>query len=378
MTATVGANFGMNYAWASGEDGWNVGMDANLLKIDTLAKLKVINYTTTTPPVSPSEGDVYIVGVGATGAWSGLDKNVVVRTGTSWTSYTPVKGWLAYDENTSSYIGYNGTSWIVDPVGVRSYAEDGVGSQVYRWFEDFITTGSSTSNVFIAIGCNNQGMSTVSPLEAFTNASISGASLAMGWVCLFNTGGMSAGSVSAIQGYDGYSKVPLTASKEIIFAGALDTLPEATSTRDCVHRIGMCGYGVATTTNPVAQSAASVYFQADKDGFWKCFSGKTGSSQSTTTSVATSAMTYISLQIVIAPTTGVVSFYINGTLVATHSAAGAVPYEQPWYRFISLYNQGVGTFPATSGLGGRGNLFIDAWGQKVKAISDRTNLRFIS
>ena len=117
MTATVGANFGMNYAWASGEDGWNVGMDANLLKIDTLAKLKVINYTTTTPPVSPSEGDVYIVGVGGTGDWSGLDKKVVVRTGSSWTSYTPVKGWVAYGENTSAYIGYNGTSWIVKPFG---------------------------------------------------------------------------------------------------------------------------------------------------------------------------------------------------------------------------------------------------------------------
>ncbi len=117
MTATVGANLGMNYAWASGEDGWNVGMDANLLKIDTLAKLKVINYTTTTPPVSPSEGDVYIVGIGATGDWSGLDKKVVVRTGTSWTSYAPVKGWLAYNENTSSYIGYNGTNWIVKPFG---------------------------------------------------------------------------------------------------------------------------------------------------------------------------------------------------------------------------------------------------------------------
>jgi hypothetical protein len=388
MTATVGANLGMNYAWASGEDGWNVGMDANLLKLDSLVQPNVIDSTINTPPGSPTVGDKYIVANGGSGAWNGLDAKIVIWSGSAWVSYTAKEGWLTYDQTNSYYLKCTGSAWMQDPFGDRAYAESFVSSQInayvnnesqtYRWFEDFITTGSSTNNVYIAVRCRNDGMSTVSPLEAFTNASITGASSAMGWVMLFNTGGISASDTTAIQGFDGFSKIPVTASKELIFAGSLDTLPTNSTTTDCVHRIGMCGYGMATTANPVAQTQAAAYFQADKDGFWKCFSGKTGSSQSTTTAVATAAMTYISLRIVIAPTTGVVSFYIDGVLVATHDTAGAVSYEQPWYRFIALHNQGAGTFPSSGGLGGRGNLYIDAWGQMIEAASDRTNLRFLT
>jgi len=277
----------------------------------------------------------------------------------------------------NSTTKYPSQSAVVTYVGSQINAYGNVESQTYRWFEDFIALGETETQKLSNLRVRNDRMNVSTPTTSFTNASVSGASHAMGWGQIYNDS-MSTGLVGCIQNYDGYSKIPVTASKESIFAGSLDTLPTNTTTTDCVHRIGMCGYGVGGAVDPVGQTHASAYFQADKDGFWKCFSGKTGANQNTTTGVATAAMTYISLRIIIAATTGVVSFYIDGVLVATHDAAGVVPYEQGWFRFIALYNQGAGTFPSSGGIGGRGNLFIDAWGQMIKAASDRTNLRFLT
>ena len=278
----------------------------------------------------------------------------------------------------NSTTKYPSQSAVVTYVGSQINAYGNVESQAYRWFEDFIALGETSVNKLIMLRCRSDNMTVTTPTTPFTNASVTGASHAMGWGQIYNTGSLGIGSVAVIQNYDGYSKVPVTASKELIWAGSLDTLPTNTSTTDCVHRIGMCWYGVGGAADPMSNSSASAYFQADKDGFWKCFSGKTGANQNTTTVVATAAMTYISLRIVIAATTGVVSFYIDGVLVATHNGAGVVPYEQGWFRFIALYNQGAGTFPSSGGLGGRGNLFVDAWGQLIKAGADRTNLRFLT
>jgi len=382
MTATVGANLGMNYAWASGEDGWNVGMDANLLKLDSLVQPNVIDSTINTPPGSPTVGDKYIVATGGSGAWNGLDAKIVIWSGSAWVSYTAKEGWMTYDQTNSYYLKCTGSAWVQDPFGDRAYAESFVNneSQTYRWFEDFIAFGGGTgqTQALTNLRCSNNSMTIGAPSSGFFNANISGAAHAMGWGQIQNYS-LATGLAGCIQNYDGNSKIPVTASKELVFAGSLDTLPTNTPTTDCVHRIGMCGAFLGVQPNPVGQSqGASVYFQADKDGFWKCFSGKAGANQNTTTGVATAVMTYISLRIVIAVTTGVVYFYINGTLVATHDAAGAVPYEQEWYRFIALYNQGAGTFPSAGGLSGLGNLYIDAWGQLIRAGADRTNLRFLT
>lgn len=497
MAASTATNIGLQYAWALGEDGWNTGMDSNLLKLDSLVQPNVIDSTINTPPGSPTTGDKYVVATGGSGDWSGLDAKFVIWSGSAWVSYTAKEGWIVYDQTNNYYLKFNGSAWAQDPFGDRAYAEslvtglwndrgnfdasvnaypssggsgtagaimkgdiwtisvagtlptaqsveagdtvralvdapgntqanwaiaqsnigyvpessankstDGtmadnsatkypsqsavvtyvgnqllsygsVESQTYHWFEDFIALGETETQKLTNLRCRNDRMNVISPASLFTNAGISGADHAMGWGQIYNDS-LSTGLVGCIQNYDGYSKIPVTASKELVFAGSLDTLPTNTTTTDCVHRIGMCGYGVGGNADPVGQSLASAYFQADKDGFWKCFSGKTGANQNTTTGVATAEDTYISLRIVIVATTGVVYFYINGTLVATHDAAGVVPYEQGWFRFIALYNQGAGTFPSSGGVGGRGNLFIDAWGQLIKAGADRANLRFLT
>lgn len=111
MTAKTEPNSGLSYGWALGEDNWNTGMDANLLQLGRVGgHLIVINRTTTTPPASPADGDVYLVGTGATGAWAGKDDNVAVwdATAAAWTFYVPKAGWLAYDAGAAEYVTYSG------------------------------------------------------------------------------------------------------------------------------------------------------------------------------------------------------------------------------------------------------------------------------
>lgn len=101
MAAQTEPISGLSYGWALGENNWNTGMDANLLKIGRVGvHLKVLDRNLATPPASPTLGDRYIVPSGATGAWSGKTNQIAVciETGSpiNWAFYVPSDGWLAW------------------------------------------------------------------------------------------------------------------------------------------------------------------------------------------------------------------------------------------------------------------------------------------
>lgn len=108
---------GLIHTYASRENGWNVGMDANLKKLDAIAMLSVKN-SLNTPPGSPVNGDRYIVGVLPTGAFVGHITKVAVWESvlSAWTFYVPKTGWLCYQETTAEYWKYVGGSW--NPTGI--------------------------------------------------------------------------------------------------------------------------------------------------------------------------------------------------------------------------------------------------------------------
>src|SRR5690606_18524327 len=64
------------------------GLNLALNVIDALLQTAVIDMGQTAPPVSPSDGDLHIVGTGATGAWAGQDNNLAryVAEGDIWRS----------------------------------------------------------------------------------------------------------------------------------------------------------------------------------------------------------------------------------------------------------------------------------------------------
>lgn len=112
MAAQTEGRFGLQYGWTLGESGWNVGIDANLLKLGRVGvHLSVKDRDLIAPPGSPTSGDTYIVAASATGAWASHDGHVAVWDGSTWAFYTPRIGWVAYVEDEEKLIAYKAAGW---------------------------------------------------------------------------------------------------------------------------------------------------------------------------------------------------------------------------------------------------------------------------
>jgi hypothetical protein len=86
-----------------------------------------LNPVINTPPVSPANGDTYIVGPAPTGAWpianagniaywavdaqDGPSITPNIATG-AWEFYAPLAGWVVFDNVTLTYWAYTGTTWV--------------------------------------------------------------------------------------------------------------------------------------------------------------------------------------------------------------------------------------------------------------------------
>jgi hypothetical protein len=98
----------LNGFWASGEDGWNTGMDSNLLALSALGHLHALDKDLTAPPGAPTDGAVYIVGQSATGAWATQDGKIAVRDAGAWVFLDARDGMLAYLADEGVFYRYVG------------------------------------------------------------------------------------------------------------------------------------------------------------------------------------------------------------------------------------------------------------------------------
>lgn len=94
----------------------------------------IIDKDLSTPPALPTVGDRYIIPIGSTGAWAGMDRNIAQWNGTEWEFSTPEEGWecWAADEN-EDYI-YDGSNWEpqLNPSVEITYDVDGRVATVVR------------------------------------------------------------------------------------------------------------------------------------------------------------------------------------------------------------------------------------------------------
>jgi len=117
MPAKTEPKSGLQWGWNLGEDGWNIGTDANWLKLGRFGfHLSVIDRNVTDPStLTPANGDTYIVATSAVGAWAGWDGRVVVWDADAavWVSAVPKTGWLAYIEDEQVLSAYKPAGWSV-------------------------------------------------------------------------------------------------------------------------------------------------------------------------------------------------------------------------------------------------------------------------
>lgn len=80
--------------------------------LDALVQIQVQSATLTAPPGSPSDGQVWIVASGATGAWLGKDLQLAAWQDGAWAFYAPRAGYIAFNVATSTALVWTGSVWI--------------------------------------------------------------------------------------------------------------------------------------------------------------------------------------------------------------------------------------------------------------------------
>jgi hypothetical protein len=82
--------------------------------LDEFAWQETVESRASTPPVSPSRGDRYLIIPTGTGAWSGHDNEIAYccnATGPVWDFASPSEGWVSYIKDQDAWYFYTGTLW---------------------------------------------------------------------------------------------------------------------------------------------------------------------------------------------------------------------------------------------------------------------------
>jgi hypothetical protein len=82
-----------------------------LLALDGIVHAAVEAAPSATPPAVPVEGESWIVGAGATGAWSGQDGRLALWSAGGWRFVAPVPGMTAWDKAAGLWRHWTGTVW---------------------------------------------------------------------------------------------------------------------------------------------------------------------------------------------------------------------------------------------------------------------------
>lgn len=112
MSITSGPNLGLMVNGNAGEAHYTEFM--RLLRgLDALVMPVVKGYLTNTPPGSPSDGDLYILGAATTGAWAGQEGKVArwSSVASAWEFYTPKNGWMLQASSARESYRYTSGSW---------------------------------------------------------------------------------------------------------------------------------------------------------------------------------------------------------------------------------------------------------------------------
>lgn len=82
-----------------------------LQMLDIFAASYLIDIFLSTPPASPSEGDAYFVGGGATGAWASNVGKIAHWINAQWYFYDAPLGWTAWVQAQNRFFQYRATGW---------------------------------------------------------------------------------------------------------------------------------------------------------------------------------------------------------------------------------------------------------------------------
>ena len=88
--------------------------------LDAVLQISVIDRDLATPPISPANGDRYIIAPGGTGEWTGKDGQLAAFQDGAWMYYLPQEGWICWVEDDDFLLAYDGSTWIATGSGGSS------------------------------------------------------------------------------------------------------------------------------------------------------------------------------------------------------------------------------------------------------------------
>ena len=90
----------------------HVTVNEALALLDCVAQLRVLSSTLSAPPAAVAEGDAFLVPVGASDDWFGLDGRIAVAVNGGWRSIAPKAGWQCFNVETGTHMLFDGTGWL--------------------------------------------------------------------------------------------------------------------------------------------------------------------------------------------------------------------------------------------------------------------------
>ncbi|HWT12583.1 MAG TPA: DUF2793 domain-containing protein [Allosphingosinicella sp.] len=82
-----------------------------LATIDSVLSASVEGAPLAVPPAAPADGESWIVGAGASGAWEGRADALATWTGGGWRFVLPVPGMQVWNKAAGLWLRWTGTAW---------------------------------------------------------------------------------------------------------------------------------------------------------------------------------------------------------------------------------------------------------------------------
>ena len=90
----------------------HVTMNESLARLDALAAQRFESLGGAVPPGSPAEGEVHLVGPGATGDWAGQDGQIAYYANGGWEFAPPYPGQRAWDAASGTGWTFTASGWV--------------------------------------------------------------------------------------------------------------------------------------------------------------------------------------------------------------------------------------------------------------------------
>lgn len=103
-------NLGLPYILAA-QSQKHVTHNEAIRALDAVVQLSVLDRDLAAPPVSPAEGDRYIVAASPSGDWYGQAGNVAAFQDGAWAFLTPNEGWIAWIADEDAAVVWSNSSW---------------------------------------------------------------------------------------------------------------------------------------------------------------------------------------------------------------------------------------------------------------------------